>query len=264
MSNATLLTVLAKDFSASGSNTLKESPYYSNLTVTSGETGYIEWRIEFPVAGKYQLHALMTAAQSRPCVLSINAIAQDSPIFGEVTGGWNSDTLQTFVYGPYDFKQGENLLRIDFTQYQPHLKEFSFSLVEEKPSVEESAAAVDATTDAQPTETSAAAEPAETLGQTTAEEPTAIQPALQNNASPAEAAAHIVKLIGETRFLPGFSLLVDGKVLEGGAHAAVGVAALPLLGPVGPAVWLLAAANSYSKSVTDKHLHEHIKALFGK
>jgi hypothetical protein len=262
MSNETLLTVLAKDFSASGSNTLKEEPYYSNLTVTSGETGYIEWRIELPAAGKYQLHALMTAAQSRPCVLSINAAEQDSPILGEVTGGWNSDTLQTFVYGPYAFKQGENLLRIDFTHYQPHLKEFNFSLVEEKPGVEEPAAVIDETPPAQTTETTVETEiPAQNPVAT--EAPTAIQPALQSKASPAEAAAHIVKLIGETRFLPGFSLLVDGKILEGGAHAAVGVAALPLLGPAGPAAWLLVAANAYSKSVTDKHLHEHVKTLFG-
>ena len=133
MSSDILFSILTKDFSASGPNSIREAPSWSNLTVTSGPTGYIEWRIKFPSAGKYQLHAQMSAADSRPCILSINGLAQAAPILGETTGSWHSDTLQWFVYGPYEFNEGENLLRIDFKQYQPHLKEFGFSQVHEQP-----------------------------------------------------------------------------------------------------------------------------------
>ena len=59
-----------------------------------------------------------------------------------------------------------------------------------------------------------------------------------------------MKLVGET-LLPGSSLLIDGRVTEGAAHAVVGLVARTLLGPIG---WGLAAANSYSKSVSDQGL----------
>ena len=59
-----------------------------------------------------------------------------------------------------------------------------------------------------------------------------------------------VKLVGEA-FLPGASLLLDGKIAEGGAHMLLGAAAKAFLGPVGLAIVI---ANSYSKSTTGKNL----------
>lgn len=59
-----------------------------------------------------------------------------------------------------------------------------------------------------------------------------------------------VKLVGEA-FVPGASLLMDGNILAGGAHALVGTWARVALGPVGLA---LVAANSYAKSTTGKNL----------
>lgn len=59
-----------------------------------------------------------------------------------------------------------------------------------------------------------------------------------------------VKLVGET-LLPGTSLLMDGRVKEGAAHAAVGLAARVLLGPIG---WGLVAANSFANSVSNQGL----------
>ncbi len=59
-----------------------------------------------------------------------------------------------------------------------------------------------------------------------------------------------LKLVGEV-FVPGASLLIDGKILAGGAHAAVGAVARAALGPLG---LLLVAANSYATSTTGKSL----------
>ena len=66
-----------------------------------------------------------------------------------------------------------------------------------------------------------------------------------------------VKLAAEAFVLPGSSLILDGKIVPGGAHAVGSVLAKWLVGPVG---WVFLAANSYSKSVTDRHLHEHVGA----
>ena len=59
-----------------------------------------------------------------------------------------------------------------------------------------------------------------------------------------------VKLVGEA-FVPGASLLLDGKILPGAAHLLVGVVAGMALGPIG---WGLVIANSYASSVTGKNL----------
>jgi hypothetical protein len=63
-----------------------------------------------------------------------------------------------------------------------------------------------------------------------------------------------VKLAGET-VLPGASLLLDGKVANGLVHTLLGFGARAALGPVG---LLIVAADSFSKSVTDKHLWAHL------
>jgi hypothetical protein len=69
-----------------------------------------------------------------------------------------------------------------------------------------------------------------------------------------------VKLVGEA-FVPGASLLMDGKVVNGAAHVAAGIGIKMLFGPAG---LLLAAADSYSKSVTDKYLWDHVGDLVSK
>ena len=69
--------------------------------------------------------------------------------------------------------------------------------------------------------------------------------------------ANGVKLLGEI-IAPGASLVMDGRVREGTAHFAAGLGARLLLG--GPALVLASLAvraNSFSKSVTDKAIHEH-------
>lgn len=66
------------------------------------------------------------------------------------------------------------------------------------------------------------------------------------------------KLFGET-FIPGASLIMDGKVVNGAVHAVLGLGARAALGPVGFAV---VAADSYSKSVTDKHLWDHVNDIY--
>jgi hypothetical protein len=65
-----------------------------------------------------------------------------------------------------------------------------------------------------------------------------------------------VKIVGE-RFLPGTSLMIDGEIKSGLAHAALGLVALVAFGPVG---WFAVAADSYAKSVTGKRLIDHLSA----
>ena len=69
-----------------------------------------------------------------------------------------------------------------------------------------------------------------------------------------------VKAASEALILPGSSLIMDGEVKQGLLHALGGVAARAVVGPIG---WLYVAANSFSNSVSEKHLHEHFIAKKG-
>jgi hypothetical protein len=62
-----------------------------------------------------------------------------------------------------------------------------------------------------------------------------------------------VKLVGES-LIPGASLLMDGKFVEGAAHTLVGLGARAALGPIGLVV---VCTDSFSKSVTNKSLYDY-------
>lgn len=64
-----------------------------------------------------------------------------------------------------------------------------------------------------------------------------------------------LKIAGETGVAPGSSLILDGKIGLGALHLFSAGIARSLLGPAG---FLYVAANSYTKSVTGNHIHEHI------
>jgi hypothetical protein len=62
-------------------------------------------------------------------------------------------------------------------------------------------------------------------------------------------------------FIPGGSNLIKGDFLQGGIHAGLGVVARVLFGIPGA---VLVSANSISKAITGRHLHEHLSANAGK
>ena len=70
--------------------------------------------------------------------------------------------------------------------------------------------------------------------------------------------ANGAKLVGES-VLPGASLLLDGKFVNGALHSVAGFGAKMALGPIGVA---LICADSFSKSVTDKNLWDHASEAY--
>ncbi len=86
--------------------------------------------------------------------------------------------------------------------------------------------------------------------------------ASEKETSPANEIVNAVKLVGDLAVLPGMSLLMQGKVPEGGAHAILGFLAARTLGTVaGPVCWILLAANAYAKSTSGSYLHEYVLDL---
>ena len=54
--------------------------------------------------------------------------------------------------------------------------------------------------------------------------------------------------------------MLDGDIKNGILHFAGGAIGKALIGPVG---WIYAAADSYSKSTTGKHFHQHFFNVSG-
>jgi hypothetical protein len=78
--------------------------------VTQGTCKYVEWTVSLPSAGRWHLRVRHSTPGPAPCYLSINGVQQSGVILSETTRG--AALPQWFSYGPYDFKQGENVLRI--------------------------------------------------------------------------------------------------------------------------------------------------------
>ena len=70
--------------------------------------------------------------------------------------------------------------------------------------------------------------------------------------------SNALRLAGDTLIAPGTSLIIDGKIADGAAHVAVGIAARAVFGPIG---WLAVAADAYAKSTTGTSLLDHVFKL---
>ena len=98
---------------------------YSGLLVHEGPNGWVEWRVNLQ-GGQYYIHVNFAAGSPRPLKLKINGIDQGR-ILSESTGGWKSNSLKWVKYGPYTFKHGLNVIRMESKGLFPHLKMLSFS-----------------------------------------------------------------------------------------------------------------------------------------
>ena len=72
--------------------------------------------------------------------------------------------------------------------------------------------------------------------------------------SPGHMAMNGVKAIADVGVLPGLSRLLDGHVKSGVLHVLTALVAGSVFGPLG---WYAVGANSFSKSVSGKHLYQH-------
>jgi predicted flap endonuclease-1-like 5' DNA nuclease len=122
------VTVSAQDLAVAGSKPTQIDGKYSNLLYSGGPPKtFIYWNAVLPNAGQWYLHALMAAGEKRAGALTVNGVLQSGEVFGEVTGGWSSENLAWFRYGPYECAQGRNQLRLDFTNHFPHLHELALT-----------------------------------------------------------------------------------------------------------------------------------------
>ncbi len=85
-----------------------------------GET-WVEYDIDLPQAGLYQVEFRYAAENPRPGKLSVNGQVVHEASMAEVTGSWMPDTQTWFVEGRFQFEQGPNVLRFEVTPNMSHL-----------------------------------------------------------------------------------------------------------------------------------------------
>ncbi len=80
----------------------------------------IEWEINVPTAGDYQVDFRYASGESRPCKLSLNGVAMRSDATNLITGGFFALNQKWDKQGTFAFKAGKNVLKIENNVFIPH------------------------------------------------------------------------------------------------------------------------------------------------
>ena len=122
-STAGLMVLEAEDYDRG--NVLKDHSNYGRgigVLVNQGELpNFVEYDLDLPTSGWYQLESRYAAESARPCKLSINGQRVKSDAAGRATGGWFPASQQWHVEGFYECRQGPNVLRLEHPQHFPHI-----------------------------------------------------------------------------------------------------------------------------------------------
>lgn len=78
------------------------------------------------------------------------------------------------------------------------------------------------------------------------------------NTAPGKLLVNGVKAVADLGVLPGASLLAEGDIKSGTLHAVSGLLAGAILGPIG---WFAVGADSFSLSVSGKHIYQHFVSV---
>ena len=117
-----LLLVEAENFARG--NVLKDTTSYGagiGVLVNKGQLpNFVEYDLDLPTDGVYQLDLRYAAAASRPCKLFINGELVKADAAGKVTGSWNPDGQKWAVEGFFSFRK-KNVVRLEHAQYFPHI-----------------------------------------------------------------------------------------------------------------------------------------------
>lgn len=121
VASAADVVIPAGKLSARSGNVAPRYAQFGDLTLCVGQGGFMEWRAELE-AGPYYVHFLYASGQRRPCRLSINGRQQPREVLGQPTGGFMPEHLRWETCGPFEFRKGNNSIRIATGDFMPHLR----------------------------------------------------------------------------------------------------------------------------------------------
>lgn len=117
------ILIEAEDFARG--NVLKDRDNYGagiGVLVNKGETpNAVEYDIEIPQNGVYQLELRYAAAAIRPVKVSVNSRQIKPDAANQFTGSWTPDSQKWFVECYVRLNAGKNLLRLEQSKAFPHI-----------------------------------------------------------------------------------------------------------------------------------------------
>ncbi len=117
------LLIEAEDFARGNVNKVRDG-YGEGIgvLVNAGQTpNFVEYDLQIPQAGVYQIELRYAAAAARPNRLTIGGQFLRSDAAGQVTGSWNPDTQTWFVEAVAALESGPVVLRIENPGPFPHI-----------------------------------------------------------------------------------------------------------------------------------------------
>ena len=115
------IVIPAGKHSAKSANIVPVDRGYSGLVVCHGLNGMQQWNVTAKKPGAYYVHIYYASGGKRPVKLRINGRQQEGVFLGKITGGFYRQHLAWETLGPFDLKQGKNVLRINTAGNMPHL-----------------------------------------------------------------------------------------------------------------------------------------------
>ena len=113
----------AEDFDR-GNVTVDRSNYGKKIGIISdpgSQKNFVEYDIELPKAGNYQIELRYAANLARPGQLLMDGKVIHSEAVSNVTGGWQPEHQKWNVEGVYYFEEGKHVLRIQSEPMMSHI-----------------------------------------------------------------------------------------------------------------------------------------------
>jgi len=107
-----------------GNVTIDHEKYGKDIGIISdpgAQQNFVEYDIQLPQAGMYQVELRYAATNSRPGQLVLNSEVLKKDAIAEATGGWLPENQQWIVEGVFEFRAGGNTLRLQSEPLMSHI-----------------------------------------------------------------------------------------------------------------------------------------------
>ncbi|QDU96660.1 outer membrane protein assembly factor BamB family protein [Lignipirellula cremea] len=127
----------------------------NQVLVSKTRPAFVEYDLQLPAEGDYEVRVRYAAFASRPLTLSINGQTLRGYIAGEQTGGNDLEHQRWFTLGKFPFREGKNVVRMETSGDFPHVDQLTLDPVNPIKPPAETTASTEPAPETSPAETPA-------------------------------------------------------------------------------------------------------------
>ena len=119
----------AEKFTKSSGIAIDTKNYGKGIGVLYNVSGndMIEWTVDIPTAGNYELDFRYASGESRPCRLSLNGKMVREDAVNKVTGGFFAEQQKWDILGVFPFIAGKNIIKLENPNVIPHFDKLAIA-----------------------------------------------------------------------------------------------------------------------------------------